>query len=125
MPPKLRSKIIFESQDSGFDAIEAAHEGLVPAIVEQLEKNLASFLQEEHASDSPNRQEAVIGNVDVPIHFPNAIDEFQVLIEELKNHILMTTQCLEERMAIQTKAMANKVKEMVEKLKPWLIKPRA
>ena len=62
--------------------------------------------------------------MDVPIHFPNAIEEFQALIEELKNHTLMTTECLEERMAIQTKAMVDKVKEMAEKLKPWPIKPR-
>ena len=26
-----------------------------------------------------------IGNIDVPIHFPNDIEDFQVLIEELKN----------------------------------------
>ena len=63
MTSKLRSKIVLESQDSGFEVVEAAHEGLVPAIKEQLEKNVASFLQEEHALDN------VEGtcNIDVPI----------------------------------------------------------
>ena len=54
-------------------------------MVEQLEKNATSFLQEEHASNNLTRQEANIGNVDVPIHFPNVIKEFQALIEELNN----------------------------------------
>ena len=45
-------------------------------MVEQLEKNATNFLQEECASDNPIGQEADIGNVDVSIHFPNAIEKF-------------------------------------------------
>ena len=44
MPPKLRSKIILESQDLVADVAEAAHEGLVPAMVEQFERNTTDFL---------------------------------------------------------------------------------
>ena len=91
IPPKLRNKIILESHDPRFDVAEAAHEGLVLAMVEQLERNAVNFLQEEYASDSPIEQEVGIGNVDVPINFPNAIKQFQALIEELKNHKSMTT----------------------------------
>ena len=54
-------------------------------MVEQLERNVANFLQEECALDTPIGQEVGIANVDVPIHFLNAI-EFQALIEELKNY---------------------------------------
>ena len=76
-----------ESQGLEFDVAEAAQEGLVLAMVEQLEKNTTSFLQEEHASDSSIGQEGTpsMGNVNVLIHFPNVIEEFQSLIEELKN----------------------------------------
>ena len=90
---KLRSKIILESQSLGSNAVEAAQEGLVPVMIEQLEKNAANFLQEEHASDSLIGQEGktCIGNVDVPIHFLNAIKDFQALIKELMNQSLMTT----------------------------------
>ena len=35
MPPKLRNKTILESQDLVSDAIEAAHKGFVPTMVEQ------------------------------------------------------------------------------------------
>ena len=84
MPQKLRNKIILESQDSGSDAAEVAQEGLVQTMVEQLERNAANFLQEGYASDNPIGQEADIGNVDVPIHFPNVIEKFQALIKELK-----------------------------------------
>ena len=78
MPPKLRSKIILESYGSGYNVAEIAYEELVLAMVEQFEENAASFLQEEHVSDNQTRQERTtnIGNVDVPIHFPNAIEEF-------------------------------------------------
>ena len=34
MPPKLMSKTTVESSDSGSDAVEAAHEGRVPALME-------------------------------------------------------------------------------------------
>ena len=83
MPPKLRCKIILESQDLGSDAAKAAQEGLVLAMVEQLERNVANFLQEEYASDSPIGQEAGIGNVDVDTHVFNVV-EFQALIDDLK-----------------------------------------
>ena len=76
MPLKLRSEIILESQDLGSNIVEATKEGLVPVMVEQLEKNATSFLQDEHSSDSLTGQEASIGNVDVPIHFPNATEDF-------------------------------------------------
>ena len=39
MPPKLRSKVVLESQDLGYDVVEAIQEGLVSSMVEQLEKN--------------------------------------------------------------------------------------
>ena len=55
IPQKLRSKIILESQNIGYDVVEATQEVLVLAMVEQLEKNEASFLQEEHALDNPTR----------------------------------------------------------------------
>ena len=113
----MRSKIVSEFQDSRFDVVEATQEGLILAMVEQLKKNKINFLQEEYASDSPTRQEADIGNVDAPIHFPNVIEKFQALIEELKNHNLVATQHFEERMAAQTKALANQVKIMAEKTK--------
>ena len=90
-------------------------------MVEQLEENATSFLQEQHASYSLTRQEgsACIGNVDAPIHFPNAIREFQALIEELKNQSVMIAQRLDERMAKQIKAMADQVNinVMVEQTK--------
>ena len=57
------------------------------------------FTQEEYALDNPVGQEAGIGNVDVPIHFPNSIEQFQALIEELKIQNLVTIQRLKERMA--------------------------
>ena len=44
MPPKLRSKTILESQDSVSDVVEATHEGFVPTMMEQFEKNTADFL---------------------------------------------------------------------------------
>ena len=93
MPLKLRSKIVYGIQGSIFDVVRAEHEGLVLAMVEQLEKNVASLLQEEHTSNNPIRQEWIqdIGNADVPIHFLNPIEEFQALIEEMRNQSLMTT----------------------------------
>ena len=55
--------------------------------------------------------------MDAPIHFPNAIEKFKALIEELKNHNLVATQHFKERMATQTKALVNQVKIMAEKTK--------
>ena len=52
MPPNLRSKIILESQDLVYDVVEATQEVLVPAMVEQFERNTVNFLQEEYASDN-------------------------------------------------------------------------
>ena len=88
-------------------------------MVEQLEKNATSFLQEEHGSDIPIGQEGTtsICNVDVPINFPNDIEEFKALIGEMKNQSLMITQRLEGRMATQTKAMADQVKTLDEQTK--------
>ena len=45
---------------------------------------------------------------------PNTIEEFQALIEELKNQSLMTAQHLEERMTTQAKVMVNQVRAIVE-----------
>ena len=46
MPPKLRSKTTEESLDSGFDVVEVAHEGRVPALVEQIENLMNSPMQQ-------------------------------------------------------------------------------
>ena len=54
--------------------------------------------------------------MDVPIHIPNVV-EFQALIDELKNHNSLDAQCFEERMATQTKILADQVKFMAEKTK--------
>ena len=58
-------------------------------MVEQSEKNASSFLQEEHSSGNPTRQEANIGNINVPIHFANTTGDFHAVIEELKNQSLI------------------------------------
>ena len=55
--------------------------------------------------------------VDVLIYFPNAIEKFKALIEELKNQNLVITHRLEERMAPKTKALADQDKIMAEKTK--------
>ena len=52
MPPKLRSKTILEPQDSVYDIVETAQEGLILAMVEQFERNTTYFLQGEFASDN-------------------------------------------------------------------------
>ena len=57
-------KIFIESQESRSDAAKAAHEGIVPAIVDLIERN----------------------------HFSNSFDYFQALIEEMNNWSLMITQ---------------------------------
>ena len=98
MPPKLRSKTILESQDSISDIAEAAHEGLVPAMVEQFERNTTDFLQEEFASNNPFGQEACIGNIDNDdTHIPNVI-EFQAMIENLQRLNTLARQCFDEKM---------------------------
>ena len=76
------SKIFVKSQDSGFDAVEAAQEGIVPAMVDQIERK----------------------------HFSNTFDDFQALIEELKNQSLISSQLLEAQMTKQAKAMVEKLK---------------
>ena len=45
MPPKLRSKTTVESLDLGYDVVEAAHEGRVPALVEQIENLMNSLVR--------------------------------------------------------------------------------
>ena len=54
MPPKLRSKIVLESQGSCSNAGEAAQVGVVLAMVEQLEKNLTSSqpIQDKDVSEN-------------------------------------------------------------------------
>ena len=44
MPPKLRNKIILESQELVSDVIEAAREGLIPTMVEPFIRNTIDFL---------------------------------------------------------------------------------
>ena len=79
MPPKLRSKAIVESLDSGSKVVEAAHEGRVPALVEQIE-NLMNSLVRQQGNPSNNSIEQVegrgVGNVNVPILFFNNFNEF-------------------------------------------------
>ena len=41
---KIEKKTIFESQDSISDVVKTTHEGFVPVMVEQFEKNIAHFL---------------------------------------------------------------------------------
>ena len=80
----MRSKIILESYDSISDAEEAVREGLVPAMVEQFEKNIVDFLQGEFTSDNPFGMEVGIGNIDDDgIHVPNVV-EFQAMIKNLQ-----------------------------------------
>ena len=67
MPPNFWNKICVESQDLGSDVAEATQGGVVPTMVEQIERN----------------------------HISNTFDDFQDLIEELKNQSLMTTQHFE------------------------------
>ena len=88
MPPKLRSKTIVESLDSGSDAVEATHEGRVPALVEQIENLMNSPVQRQgNPSNNPIKQMEGrgAGNVDVPILFFLNSNEFQALMEELKS----------------------------------------
>ena len=66
-------------------------------MVEQLERNVTNFLQEEYALDSPIKQEVGIGNVDEDTHVPNTV-EFQALIDELKKHNTLTAQRFDKRM---------------------------
>ena len=75
MQQKLRSKTILKFHDSISDATETTQEGLVPAMVEQFERNTTDFLQVDFASDSPFGQEACIGNIDDDdIHVPNTVE---------------------------------------------------
>ena len=124
MPQKLRSKIVLECQSSGSDVVEAAQEGLVLAMIEQLEKN--AFLKDEHASESLIGQEGTtcIDNVDVPIHFLNDVKDFQALNEELMNQSLMTTRRLEEEWPHKPRLWLTKLELWLNKPKPWLRKPR-
>ena len=96
-------------------------------MVEQLKKNATNLMQEEHTSNNRTRQEGTtsIGNADVPIHFLNSIEEFQALINEMRNLCLMTTRCLEERMSTQTKAMSAQVRAMAEQTKSMVEQAKA
>ena len=79
MPPKLRSKTIVESLDSGSDTAEAAQEGRVPALMEQIE-NLMNSLVRLQGNPSNNPIEQVkgrgAGNVDVSFLFSINSNEF-------------------------------------------------
>ena len=52
------------------------------------------MLQKQHVHEG-----IVPTMVDVPIHLANTFDDFQALIEELKNKNLTVTQCLKAQMA--------------------------
>ena len=70
MPLKLKSKTTVEYLDSRYDAVEAAHEGRVPALVEQIENFMNSPVQQQgNPSNNPIEQVEgrCAGNVDVPI----------------------------------------------------------
>ena len=76
-----------------YDVVEATHEGLVPTIVEEFERNTTYFLQGEFASDSPFRLEESIGNIDDnDTHVPNVV-EFQVMIDKLQRLNELVGQC--------------------------------
>ena len=74
IPPKLRRKIVLESQELVSDAVETTHEELIPAMVEQFERNTTDFLQEKYASDSPYGHKADIDNIDDDTHIPIATE---------------------------------------------------
>ena len=89
MPLKLRSKTIVEYPNLVSDAVEVAHEGRVPALVEQIENLMNSLVRQQgNLSNNPIEQveERGAGNVDVPILFPNNSNEFQAFMQELKSH---------------------------------------
>ena len=50
-----------ESHDLVSKAAKAAHEGLIPAMVEQFERNTTDFLQGEYPSHNPFGHKAGIG----------------------------------------------------------------
>ena len=88
MPPKLRSKTTIEFSDSRFDAAEAAQEGRVPALVEQIENLMNSPMRQQgNPSNNPIKQVEGrgVGNVDVPILFSNNSNEFKAFMQEIKN----------------------------------------
>ena len=88
MPPKLRSKTIIESLDSGSGATESSQEGRVLALVEHIENLMNSPMQlQGNPSNNPIEQVEGrgVGNVDVPILFSINSNEFLALMQELKN----------------------------------------
>ena len=101
MPQKLRSKTIAESPDLGFDVAEAAYEGRVLALVEQIENLMNSPVQQQgNPSNNPIEQVEGrgAGNIEVPILFSNNFNEFQAFMQELKSHRLIMTAFMEEMM---------------------------
>ena len=92
MPSNFWSKIFVESQDLRSDAAEVAHEEIVLAMVEQIERN----------------------------RFSNKFDDFQVLIEGLKNQSLMAIQHFERfeaQMVEQAKVRVKHAKVMTKQAK--------
>ena len=112
-----------ESQDSRSDAVEAAHEGLVLAMVEQLERNATNFHQEEYALDNPIGLEASISNVDVDTDVPNVV-EFQVWIGELKNIIHWLHNVSMKEWLHNLRLKLNKSNFWLRKLKSCLNMPK-
>ena len=79
MPLELRSKATLESSNSGSDAVEAAQEGRVLALVEHIENLMNSPVQQQgNPSNNPVKQVEGkgAGNVDVPILFFLNSNEF-------------------------------------------------
>ena len=99
MPLKLRSKTTVESPDSGSNIVEAAQEGRVLALVEQIE-NLMNSLVQQPMNPSNNPIEKVegkgVGNVDVAILFSLNSNEFQAHMQELKSQRVIMTGFMEE-----------------------------
>ena len=91
MPPKTRSKTTAESPNSGSDAVEAAREGRLPTLVEQTENIMNS-------SNNPIEQVEGRGadNVNMPILFSNIFNEFQALMQEIKNQQMIIPAFMEE-----------------------------
>ena len=84
MQPKLRSKTIVESLDSGSNTVEVAREGRVLALVEHIENLMNSPVRQQgNPSNSPIEQVEGRGasNVDVPILFFNNSNKFQALVQ--------------------------------------------
>ena len=86
-------------------------------MVEQFERNITYFLQEEFALDNPFEQELGIGNIDNDdTHIPNVV-EFQAMIDNLQRLSTLVGQHFDEKMHAQAEVESKQLKVMVEKTK--------